>query len=64
MPECKTVDDMIEALTRIKSRVGGSAPLFLGHDLLHPEIRMALLGKGTQRKTVSRGGTPCVIIVG
>lgn len=63
--ECSTIDEMMARLEALKQKHGGGCRVRLnvsGHQLLLPNIHEMTAGKSDERRLVSRGGVPCVVI--
>jgi len=65
MSECKTVDELIANLEKIKARLGGKARVLLTRgpkDNAYPFVSAGRVGKSDERRFVSRGGVFVVVI--
>ncbi len=63
----ETLDDLLAHVQKLHAEHGGAALVRkrngAGDYVTHAKLAVAAVGKGDQKKLVSRGGIPCVLIV-
>ncbi len=66
MSEPSTIDEMIVALEKLKSRIGGDTKVvfqdYMAGTLRSPIISISAIAKNDKNKLVSRGGVRCVLV--
>ncbi len=63
----ENLDDLLAYVQKLHAEHGGAALVRkqngAGDYVMHAKLTVAAVGKGDQKKLVSRGGIPCVLIV-
>jgi hypothetical protein len=65
MEPTKTIDELIARLHELRARSGGDCRVMLrtyGRELMYAHCSLGATGKKDEYRTVTRGGTPCVIL--